>query len=64
MENRLSMIIASHLSDIQTGLLDAKDVNNKLNFVKYLVSRHSDLKSEIDEDKEWEEFTKTRFYKK
>lgn len=63
MQVKLSIVICTHLSDIQTGVLDSKTVNNKLNFVKWLSVRNSDLKADIDADHQWEEFTKTRFFK-
>lgn len=64
MEVKLSIVIASHISDIQTGVLTANDVNNRLNFIKWLIIGHTDLNAEINADAEWEAFTKTRFYKK
>lgn len=64
---KLSLLIASHLSDVQMGMLEDKDVHNKLNFVKWLIAwpcKGQNLNAEIDADKHWEDFTKTRFYKK
>jgi hypothetical protein len=61
---KLSIVIASHISDIQTGVLISNDVDNRLNFIKYLLIGHADLNVEIDADKEWEEFSRTKFFKK
>lgn len=66
MDLKLKSTIMSHLSDVQTGLLTDKDVQNRLNFVKYLIqwsSKHNHLNEYINPDKEWEDFTKTKYYK-
>ena len=62
MKAKLSLIIHSHLSDIQTGFLVSNDVNNKINFVKWLILKHSDLNAEINLTDEWEAFMQTRFF--
>jgi hypothetical protein len=67
MTEKLSLVIMSHMSDIQSevseGKCDAKCVLNQTNFVKFLISRHTNLNSEIDINEEWDAFTKTIFYK-
>lgn len=63
---RVSMIIMSHLSDAQEliGICGKEsELNQRINFAKWLVSRYKDTNVEIDNetaDKEWAEFT-TRF---
>ncbi len=64
MYTKLSIVIASHISDVQAGVLTPNEVSNALNFVKYLIIGHSDLNAEINADQEWEAFSKTRFFKK
>lgn len=64
MEVKLSIVIASHISDIQTGALTPNEVNNALNFIKYLIIGHGDLNGVINAEREWEEFSKTQFFKK
>jgi hypothetical protein len=63
-DTKTSVVIAHHLSDVQTGLLDAKLAYNKLQFVKWLIFHNPNLTVEINPDYEWESFTKTHFYKK
>jgi len=64
MENKASLIVMSHLSDVQSGMLDKKETNNRINFVKWImIQTNNDLNKDIDVDKIWEEFTATRFYK-
>jgi len=64
MKTKLSIVISSHLSDVQTGQLKANDVNNRLNFIKWLMVKHKNLTEEIDAKAYWEEFTKTKFFNK
>jgi hypothetical protein len=64
MEVKLSIVISSHISDIQLGVLTPNEVNNSLNFIKYLIIGHADLNGEINAEREWEAFSKTRFFKK
>ena len=56
MEVRVSIVIMSHLSDIQDGGLRGNEW--KINFVKYLVSKFPDTSVEIDADEVFEEFSK------
>ena len=56
------MVIMSHLSDIQETHSGDKDLNNRINFIKTLLLKIND-KTEINPETEWEEFTKTRFYR-
>lgn len=67
MAEKLSRVIMSHLSDVQSeveiGKPNKKCIMNQTNFVKFLITRHTDLKSEIDVNAEWDAFTKTRFFK-
>lgn len=53
---KVRIIIASHLSDVQTGFLSPKDVNHRLNFCKYLLGVYPDTNQEIDADVVYEEF--------
>lgn len=67
MKEKLRLVIMSHLSDIQCEVSDGKPdirvVNNRINFIKSLIQKHTDLKGEIDVNAEWEAFTKTNKYK-
>jgi len=65
LESKVKMVIMSHLSDIQEGFnsMDSNDLNNRINFVKSLLLKYDDTNTEINPDVEWEEFTKTRFYR-
>lgn len=67
MAEKLSRVIMCHMSDVQCevemGRCDATTILNQTNFVKFLITRHTDLNSEIDLDAEWVAFTKTRFYR-
>jgi len=62
---KVRMVIMSHLSDIQDAQnsMDSKELNNRINFVKSLIMKYHDTNTEINPNFEWEEFTKTRFYK-
>jgi len=62
MTTTLSLVINSHLSDVQTGLLSRLDIHNRCNFIKWLILINKDLRSEIDANKEWNIFTKSRFF--
>jgi hypothetical protein len=65
LELKIVMVIMSHLSDIQDGFnsMDSNELNNRINFIKSLLLKYHDTNTEINPDIEWEEFTKTRFYK-
>ena len=75
---KLSMVIMSHLSDMQEEFIHSKKETNKINFIKWLILKYSPkinltnvapteevitLSSDIDADKDWAEFTASRFYK-
>ncbi len=55
----------SHLSDtqheIEYGITANANTNRRINFVKFLMMKYTDLTKEIDADVEWEEFTKTKW---
>ena len=57
------LVIFSHLSDIQTGFLSQLEINNKVNFIKFIINWYPDIKSEINADDEWNDFCCTKFYK-
>jgi hypothetical protein len=65
LETKARMVIMSHLSDIQDGFnsMDSNDLNNRINFVKSLILKYDDTNTVINPEVEWEEFTKTRFYR-
>lgn len=65
LEAKVKMIIMSHLSDIQDGFnsMDFNDLNNRINFVKSLILKYDDINTVINPEVEWDEFTKTRFYR-
>jgi hypothetical protein len=63
MEAKASMIIMSHLSDIQEmsfSIKDqdlAQDISERIQFIKYLIFKcEGDLKQEIDADKMYMKF--------
>lgn len=60
MEVKLSIILTSHLSDIQCelGLPATGFTSRKINFIKYLIFKYPDTRVEVDPNKEWEEFEK------
>lgn len=62
---KVRIIMMSHLSDIQEGFgsMDSNEFNNRVNFVKWLMNKYDDLNTEINADIEWEEFSKTRFFR-
>ena len=65
LEAKVKMVIMSHLSDIQDGFnyMDSNDLNNRINFIKSLILKYDDTNTVINPEVEWEEFTKTRFYR-
>ena len=72
MEIKAQIVIMSHLSDIQetqTMMQGSskedfifnkcfKDINHKLNFVKFLIQRYPNTLDKIDPDKEYADFIK------
>lgn len=70
MEDKVAMIVMSTLSDVQEmqRTLQSpsvqKDINNQLNWVKYLIQRFKgDLNQECTHPSRlWNEFAQTRFY--
>ena len=60
------MVIMSHLSDAQflAGTNQTISINNHINFAKYVLQKNPDTTADIDADALWEEFTKTRFFRK
>ncbi len=60
---RVGMMICSHLSDLGTGLLDATDIHNRTNFLKWLIQRYPNTDTWVSSDDEWKQFTETRFFR-
>jgi Trp operon repressor len=58
MEIKAQIVIMSHLSDIQEGNLSQKEINHKLNFVKFLIQRYPNTLDTLDPDKNYEDFKK------
>lgn len=61
MEIKARIVIMSHLSDIQemqTKLhgSNEKDINHKINFVKFLIQRYPNTLDTLDPDKNYEDF--------
>lgn len=59
------MVMMSHLSDVQEEMgLDRPGqtfyINEKINFVKFLILKFYDSNVEINPDVEWELFRKSR----
>ena len=65
LELKVRMVMMSHLSDIQEGFnsMDYNEFNNRVNFVKWLMNKHEDLNTLIDPEVDWDEFSKTRFFR-
>ncbi len=60
---KLSLVIMSHLSDMQAEFIHSKKETNKINFIKWLIIHNKDLSAEIDADTLWTEFTASPYYK-
>ena len=57
MKVKLSMIILSHLSDIQEDLTRyPNNSNTRINFIKYLTLRYTNTDTEVDPYVVFEEF--------
>lgn len=52
---KVSMIIFSHLSDVQ-DIPTNKDNRGKINFVKFLINKYPNTDTEVEADNEWNEF--------
>lgn len=65
LELKVKMVMMSHLSDIQEGFnsMDYNEFNNRVNFVKWLMNKYEDLNTLIDPEVDWDEFSKTRFFR-
>jgi len=69
MNSKASLVVMSHLSDIQETIgrfseLENKMKNNRINFVKYIILECiGNLNQEINPEEYWEKFIQTRFYK-
>ena len=51
---KASMVIMSHLSDIQE--ISDQETRQKINFAKFLLLKYKNTDTEIDPNKEWSEF--------
>ena len=60
MKTKVSMIMMSHLSDVQGNNLPPVSLNNRINFVKYLIIKFPNTDTEIDPDKEYELYQNRR----
>lgn len=56
MKVKLSIVIMSHLSDINDIPFYANERSHRINFVKYLLMKFPDTNTEIDPDFEYTEF--------
>lgn len=65
LELKVRMVMMSHLSDIQEGFnsMDSNEFNNRVNFIKWLMNKYEDLNTLIDPEVDWDEFSKTRFFR-
>jgi hypothetical protein len=65
MKTKASIVVMSHLSDVQEHRFVDSQVNNHINFAKYIILQcDGNLNQEIDTDVLWNEFTESRFYQK
>jgi len=53
MNIKVSMVIMSHLSDIQE---DISNVRNRVDFIKFMVMKYKNTETEIDADVEYDLF--------
>lgn len=55
---KVRLVVMSHLSDIQemVNMRDTQEIRERINFVKYLILKHSNLNDEIIPDEEWQKF--------
>jgi hypothetical protein len=53
---KVRMVLMSHLSDIQTGLLPNAILIDEVNFVKFLIRKFPNTDMHIDPDKEYKEY--------
>ena len=63
MQTKVSLIISSHLSDINENRCDVSDLalnetSNRINFIKYLMNKHPNINDVVNADDEWENFKK------
>lgn len=57
MTSKVSIIMASHLSDVQIEMdFNAENAKLRLNFVKWLINRYPNTSEEIDPEDEFDEF--------
>ena len=72
MNSKASLVVMSHLSDIQETIgykyefqnMENKKNNNRIKFVKFIILEcNGNLNQEINPEEYWEKFTQTRFYK-
>ena len=55
MSVKASVVIMSHLSDIQE-MFSSKQLNDKINFAKFLLIKYPNVSTSIDPDEEYQEF--------
>ena len=55
MTEKASLVIMSHLSDIQE-MSSNTQVRDKINFVKFLLMKYSNVSTAIDADEEYQKF--------
>lgn len=56
---KVQLVIFSHLSDIQTGVLSQEEINDKINFVKALVSLYPNTYDKVTDEelnRIWEKY--------
>lgn len=57
MKTKASIVVMSHLSDIQEQVVGREEINSHINFAKFIILKtNGDLTKEIDPDVLWEEF--------
>ena len=59
MESKASLIVMSHLSDIQCAghSMNDKDINERINFVKHVIlETGGDLNKKVNPDFLWDKF--------
>lgn len=57
MKIKAKLVVMSHLSDIQDGVFQDSEINDRISFVKIIILHcNGDLNKEINPDEIWNDF--------